>query len=347
LKRVARILSKENLEMKFRILVAPVLALALTAPVCAHQDDSNKTNQNTPASQASGDQTLAPLSTDRHEGFWGKINPMARKKYVQRQMEPIRNRVNELDELTAANSRAIKDVDARAQEGIRMASLRANEADLHAVDAGNRAQTANQTAQQASARLQTVSNVVSNIDQYQQVSDTEIRLRPGQIKLSKKATDAIDQMADGVKGQNAYLFEVQGFAGGTGAAAIENSQRIAESVVRYLVINHEVPVYRIYLLGMGNAPVPNSAEGKARRTRGGTVEIALLKNPNIEQLATGGALNTAGSGSSSTTMSQGGVSGATAQSSPQPGATNTSEPQEPASNMDAPASTATPPPPQQ
>ena len=36
------------------------------------------------------------------EGFWGRVNPFARKSYVKRQTEPIRDRVNELDELTSA-----------------------------------------------------------------------------------------------------------------------------------------------------------------------------------------------------------------------------------------------------
>ena len=48
-------------------------------------------------------------------------------------------------------------------------------------------------------------------------------------------------------------------------------------VVRYLVLTHEVPVYRIYTVGMGNAPL-QSEDGKMKRARGGKVEISLLKN---------------------------------------------------------------------
>ena len=95
------------------------------------------------------------------------MNPFARKKYVARQTEPIRDRVNELDELTASNTKAIKDVDSRAQQGIQMASAKAAEADQHATDAGNKAQAAQQTADQASTRLNTVEQVVTNLDQYQ------------------------------------------------------------------------------------------------------------------------------------------------------------------------------------
>ena len=234
-----------------------------------------------------------PLVVDKKQGFWGKLNPFARKKYVARQLSPIRDRVNELDELTAANSKAIKDVDSRAQQGIQLASNKANEADQHAVDAGNKAQAATQTATQANTRLTTVENVVSNIDQYQPATQTEIRFRPGQSLLSKRAKEALDQMATPLKSQRGYIIEVQGFASGRGQSAISNSQRMAESVVRYLVLNHEIPVYRIYLLGLGNAPAQASATGeKPKRTSGGRVEISLLKN-SLEQLQGGeGTSNT-------------------------------------------------------
>ena len=39
---------------------------------------------------------------------------------------------------------------------------------------------------------------------------------------------------------------------------------MAESVVRYLVLNHEIPVYRIYLVGMGNAPAPTADDDEPR-----------------------------------------------------------------------------------
>jgi len=229
---------------------------------------------------------MEPLQPPAREGFWGRMNPFARKKYVQKQTAPIRDRVNELDELTAQNSKQIKDVDSRAQQGIQMASAKANEADQHAIDAGNRAQAAQQTAQQANTRIQSVENVVTNIDQYQASNQTEIRFKSGQTVLSKKAKDALDDMATPLKNQHGYIVEVQGFSAGHGQAAIADSQKMAESVVRYLVLNHDIPVYRIYLVGMGNAPVQtaDASDAKTKRTTGGRVEISLLKN-NLEQLS--------------------------------------------------------------
>ena len=56
----------------------------------------------------------------------------ASKKYVKEQTTPIINKTNELDDLTAQNSKAIKDVDARAQAGIQDVNTRTAAADQKA-----------------------------------------------------------------------------------------------------------------------------------------------------------------------------------------------------------------------
>jgi outer membrane protein OmpA-like peptidoglycan-associated protein len=277
--------------MKNRSLFILLLAIVLALPVFAQQSSAPQ------AQPTAQDQSAAPATTnatgkdrlqpDTHEGFWGHLNPFARKKYVQRQTAPIRDRINELDELTATNTKQIKDVDSRAQQGIQLASAKANEADQHAIDAGNRAQAAQQTADQAHSRLNNVEKVVTNIDQYQPTTQTEIRFKAGQTVLSKNAKAALDEMATPLKSQRGYVVEVQGFSSGHGQVAIQNSQKMAESVVRYLVLNHDIPVYRIYLVGMGNAPTPAATgDAKPKRITGGRVEVSLLKN-NLEQLASG------------------------------------------------------------
>jgi len=161
-----------------------------------------------------------------------------------------------------------------------------NEADQHAVDAGNRAQAAQNTANQATTRLTTVEQVVGNIDQYKASTQTEIRFRPGQSVLNTNAKTALDDLATPLKSQHGYIVEVQGFSSGHGQAAIASSQKMADAVVRYLVLNHDIPVYRIYVVGMGNAPAPSQDQttAKAKHTSGGRVEVSLLKN-DLEQLA--------------------------------------------------------------
>ena len=269
-----------------RFMLALPLAAALMVPALA-QDNTPQASPDQKAAttqsqdQAKTDSSIAehkPLELQSKEGFWGKVNPFARKKYLRRQMAPVVGRVNELDELTAQNSKMIRDVDSRSSEGIRLASLKVSEADSHAVEAGNKANLAHETATRANTRLESIEKTVNTIDQYQAVSDLEVRFRPGQNVLSSKAKAALDEIATPLKEQKGYVVEIQGFSSGKGRAALENSQRMAESVVRYLVIEHEIPVYRIFMVGMGNTPAKTTDGSKPRRINGGRVEISLLRN---------------------------------------------------------------------
>lgn len=306
--------------MKTSLLLTLPLAATLMVPAVAQQTTSDSQQNSAqsssqpattsssqtaaPTTDASSDQNMSarqPLQPETREGFWGHLNPFARKKYVQRQLSPVRNRVNELDDLTAENTRQIKDVDARAQEGIRQADAKATQADQHAVDAGNRAQQANQTALQASSRLNTVEGVVGNIDQYHPATQTEIRFRSGNTVLGTKSKEALDDMTANLKDQKGYIIEVQGFSASGGQAGVQSSQAMANSVVRYLVEKNNIPVYRIFVMGMGNAKVA-VADNSTAHARGNRVEISLMKN-NVDQLASAQANGTMG-GSMANSSSQ-------------------------------------------
>jgi len=87
--------------MKNRAVVALFVAFLLSLPALAQQQPANSTtsDQSSPATSSqttpSGDTATgkAPLQYESHQGFWGKVNPFARKKYVQRQTQPIRDRI--------------------------------------------------------------------------------------------------------------------------------------------------------------------------------------------------------------------------------------------------------------
>jgi outer membrane protein OmpA-like peptidoglycan-associated protein len=279
--------------MTNRIFVTLLLSIGLALHAFAQQTTSSSdaqpatsANQSISASQptttGSNEHLQSPPPPDFWDGdepglTWLVLHPFASKEYVRRHVQPIQDRVNELDELTADTSRRIRDVDARAQQGIQMVSAKTSLADEHAQDAANKAQMAHQTVATLNTRVTTDETVVGNIDQYKSGAETEIRFRPGQTVLSKQAKDALDELAAQVQGKHGYIIEVQGFSSGRGQAAIANSKKMADSVERYLVLNHEVPAYRIYVIGMGNAP-------EAKRTVGTRIEVSLLKN-DLEQTA--------------------------------------------------------------
>src|SRR5580704_4127580 len=264
--------------MKTHIALTLVISAGLALPVVAQQT--------TPSSQPTQTASMnerEPLPAETSTGFWDGdspnlvnlvTHPFANKKYVQRMTRPIKDRLEELDQLTSGNAAAIKDVDARAQHGLQMASEKESLAVQHGTDAGTRAQQAQLAARGVDTRVSTAEQLVGNLDQYKASSQTEIRFHPGQTVLSKQAKDALDQMAGPLKGEHSYVIEVRGYSRGSGQAAITASQKLADSVVRYLVLTQNIPVYRIYTLGMGNAPASDTSE----TGHGARVEVSLLRN---------------------------------------------------------------------
>jgi len=215
--------------------------------------------------------TGKPLETQSREGFWGKMNPLARKRWVHRQVDPIKDRTNELDQLQAKNANDIRDVDARATAGINKAMTAANTADQHAMDANNRANAANTLAGNASTRTDALHGTVSNLDQFQTVSSTSVPFVAGRTTLGPKAKAELDDVAAKAATEKGYIIEVQGWS----RAGVQTSQAMADAVVRYLVVEHQVPVWRIYRTGLGrNTTAP--AEGEVAVTNG--VRVTLLHN---------------------------------------------------------------------
>ncbi|HWB32855.1 MAG TPA: OmpA family protein [Acidobacteriaceae bacterium] len=234
--------------------------IAQQAPA-ADQSTPAATSTTPSTAAASDDNTVyatgKPLQGDSKEGFWGHMNPFARKKWVRREVDPIRDRTNELDELQAKNANDIKDVDSRAQAGISKAMMAANTADQHAADAASRANAAQSTANGADQRTTTLNGTVSNLDQYQQVSSTDVPFASGRTTLGPKGKETLDDMASKLQGEKGYIIEIQGYS----KHGVANSQAMADSVARYLVTEHQVPLYRIYRTGLGkDTATPSDSE---------------------------------------------------------------------------------------
>ena len=257
-----------------------LLASALAVPAFAQDAQPAGTPQSTPPSTAQQQTTASPSSTPSitpaKEGFWGRINPWARKKWVRKQTDPINDRLTELDGINAKNSKDIQDVDGRAQAGIHQAQSAADAANQTATAAGTQAQQASATAQGAAGHVDQLNTTVNGLDQYHQVTEAEVKFRGGQPILSEDARKQLDDLAASVNGQHGYILEVEAHSPLAGSAGIQSSERLAEAVKRYMVTEHQIPVYRMHAVALGNAHSTGDDDDKP--VRASTVHIALMEN---------------------------------------------------------------------
>ena len=206
------------------------------------------------------------------------------KNYVRQQTTPLINKTNELDDMTAKNSKDIKDVDARAQAAIQQVQAKAAEIDQKAQAAGQQATQAQTLADNAVHRVDSLQNTVANLDNYRVVTETSVHFGFNKDNLTPKAKEALDQLANDVQNTKGYIITVEGGTDSVGSKDYnyDLSERRADSVIQYLASQHNIPAHKIYLVGLGkDKPVEpnNSREGRAKNRR---VDVQLMTNTSGE-----------------------------------------------------------------
>jgi outer membrane protein OmpA-like peptidoglycan-associated protein len=262
-----------------RQLAFVLLASALAIPALAQQGQPTTDSKNIPpATIEQQSSPIAPPSVSVNapkEGFWGRVNPFARKKWVNNRVEPLKGQLNELDEVNAKNGRDIQDVDGRVQAGIRRAQSTADAANKTASDASSQAQRANATALGANGHVDQLRTTISGLDQYHQANELDVAFRSGQPILSAAARKQLDAFAANIAGHQGYVLEIEGHSPQASTAGIQSSGRLAEAVKRYLVTEDQIPVYRLHTVALGNAPA--GAE-ETRPAKTSSVSIRLMEN---------------------------------------------------------------------
>jgi len=206
------------------------------------------------------------------------------KNYVRKQTEPIIDKTNQLDDLTAKNNRDIHDVDTRAQQGIQGVNSKASEADQKALAARQRADQAGQLAQQANARIDTLSNQVANLDNYHPVLETSVHFAFNKAILTDKAKAALDELVAQIPNTKGYLVVVEGDTDAVGSKAYNYklSDRRADAVVQYLATKN-VPGYKIYIIGLGKDKSVASNQTSSGRAQNRRVDVRLMTNTQSQE----------------------------------------------------------------
>ena len=204
----------------------------------------------------------------------------ATKNYTRQQTTPLINKTNELDDLTAKNSRDIKDVDQRAQDGIQKATSAADAANQKALTAGQSADQAQNLATSAVNRVTSLSNTVANLDNYRPVAETSVLFAFDKDSLTKKDKEALDDLAKDIPNTRGYIITVEGGTDSVGSSEYnyDLSQRRADSVIQYLASKFNVPAHKIYLIGLGKDKPVDSNKTSAGRAKNRRVDIKLMTN---------------------------------------------------------------------
>jgi len=202
------------------------------------------------------------------------------KNYVKQQTTPLINKTNELDDLTAKNTKDIKDVDARAQAGIAAVNVKTADVEQKAQAAGESAASAQQVADVANTRVGVLTDTVANLDNYHAVAETSVKFGFNRDNLTPKAKEALDQLASSLTSTKGYILALEGGTDSVGSSDYNYnlSQRRANSVIQYLASKYNVPAHKIYVIGLGKDKPVEDNKTKAGRADNRRVDVRLMTN---------------------------------------------------------------------
>jgi len=202
------------------------------------------------------------------------------KNYVKSQTTPLINKTNELDDMTAKNSKDIKDVDARATAGIAAVNAKTADVEQKAQTAGQNASQAQQVADAANARVGVLTNTVANLDNYHAVAETSVKFGFNKDNLTPKSKEALDTLAGSIASTKGYIIALEGGTDSVGPADYnyDLSQRRANSVIQYLASKYNVPAHKIYVIGLGKDKPVETNKTNAGRADNRRVDVRLMTN---------------------------------------------------------------------
>ena len=221
----------------------------------------------------------------------------ATKKYIQATEAPIQAKAEQASQQSAQNATQIKatqeqlkELDEKTATGIDRANEKAGAAEHDAQDAGNHAVEATKLATAATEKserntsaLASLRESVASLDDYTVQTSATVTFGISRDHLTDEAKAELDKLVEQIQADKRFFIAVEGFTDSVGDREYNEalSRRRAESVVEYLVAKHDIPVYRVHVVGLGPEKPVDEAHTAVARAKNRRVEVKVYTAPTV------------------------------------------------------------------
>lgn len=204
----------------------------------------------------------------------------ATKKYVAKTTDPIRDHVNQVASQSDQQGKQIGEQGNQLKS--QTADLERNQTEINAnkeraMSADARAGDALQKSDQNSRDLSELRQTVANLDDYKPTGAVAVPFAFNKDVLSPQAKQELDHLVSDKAALKRFFIAVEGYTDKVGSVTYNNalSKRRADAVVQYLVAKHDIPVYRIHEIGLGQEKLADEGKGKAANAKNRRVEVTF------------------------------------------------------------------------
>jgi outer membrane protein OmpA-like peptidoglycan-associated protein len=202
------------------------------------------------------------------------LSGCATKKYVAQTVDPVKTKVDQVADQTSKQGATLDDTRKQLEHDeteLSAASEKANSADTRATDALSRADAVGR-------RTDELRQVVANLDDYKEAGQATIHFAFNSDKLTDESKQDLDKLVADHNSLKRYFIAVEGFTDRIGPDQYNDqlSRRRADRVVQYLVTHHNIPLYRVHMLGLGKQKPVDEAKTRAARAKNRRVEVTMF-----------------------------------------------------------------------
>jgi OOP family OmpA-OmpF porin len=214
----------------------------------------------------------------------------ATKNYVKQSIQPIDQKIDQVDKSSQTrDSSQVADIN-KTNQVVDDDEKKLSSTTEIARTADTESKGAMAKANQNAKDLNDLRNVVANIDDYKPAGQTVVHFAVAKDTLTKDEKAKLDEVATQLGSQGRYFITVEGFTDQTGTSTFNDqlSRARANQVISYLVGSHDIPVYRIHMVGLGDQKLIDNGKGKDARQASRRVEITVYTAKPLSASATGG-----------------------------------------------------------
>jgi OmpA-OmpF porin, OOP family len=214
----------------------------------------------------------------------------ATKNYVKQSITPVDQKIDQVDKSSQSRDSAqVADI-SKTNQVVDENEKKLSSTTEIAMTADTEAKGATSKANQNTKDISDLRNVVANIDDYQPAGQTVVHFAVGKDTLTKDEMAKLDELAMQISSQPRYFITVEGFTDQTGSSARNDqlSRERANQVISYLVGSHDIPVYRIHMVGLGEQKLIDEGKGKEARQASRRVEITIYSAKPLTAPSTSG-----------------------------------------------------------
>lgn len=199
----------------------------------------------------------------------------ATKNWVRKSTDPIQAKADEANAENARQGQAIGELNTELDETGRELG-----ATKERVGTAETEITKLSARTDANARdLSELRDRVANLDDYQVAGESVIYFGYNKDELTDEGKAELDKLVTDADAWKKYFVSIEGYTDQIGPADynLKLSQRRAENVVRYLVLEHNIPAHRIYTIGLGKNRLVNEDKDRDGRAKNRRVEVSVFR----------------------------------------------------------------------